>query len=243
MQLRCRQCRAELRARDVDARDLVARCRRCGWSFGAGATPYRLATRGEELVDEPEPSRRPSLPRPAAVDVDERGEGAFTIRYRRGAGWRVAAITLVLLCLFPAAVAYGVTSSLPLLSFFVVVGGVLAYLALVSYFNHVVLEAADGWLRVGGTPIPALSRRYRISSISQLYVGEGLHPTRDDDSFQYALRARVAGSDVVLVSSIARPLHALYLEQELERRLSIEDRPIEGEYEPPHLGIGEMRPR
>ncbi len=241
MQLKCRQCEKALHPGDVDIRDLSATCRHCGWAFGKAASPFRQTGDGSSRTVEPAPpSRRPGLPRPprVAIDIDD-ATGALELSFpaRRHLTMELAALFALsgplvttlgfaLFALRDGAPVFGA------LGFFGVLGGATMVAAgLAAVFRRARLRIGLRELEVVG-PLTLARARHPIDALVQLYVDEpserGGLPTT------YALRAVTTDArHVTLLSGIRSPVFALFLEQELEHRMGIQDEEVPGEYRRP----------
>jgi len=136
---------------------------------------------------------------------------------------------------------YGVltTSGAPFFAFLfpalhVAVGVGLAYATVSGFVNRTVVEVDRGdvlTVRHGPLPWPGATS-IPVADIAQVFVTERTSRS-DSESVQasYAMNVLTrSGRRAVLVRGMLSSLeHALYIEQELERRLRIKDRPVPGE--------------
>lgn len=114
----------------------------------------------------------------------------------------------------------------------VLVGLVITYGALCSLFNRTVIEAVGGYLDIRHGPLPAAKNHHlETNQIAQLYATEKMHRSNKGHvSYTYKLWAKLTnGERIKLLTNLAKPEHAIYFEQQLERYLGIRDEPEEGE--------------
>lgn len=207
----CTACRARFELTDLA--DGVLACRGCGAALEIGRPP----------------PPRPRRDCPPDVRVDTDG-GQFRISWR----WQ-RSLALVVTALFAAVFAGAMAANADLprdrgaWTAIAIVAAVFVAIALYDYIAHRVnrteITVSDTTLTISHGPMPyALGQRIARQRIAQLYV-----EPRSDSGITFGLVAVAdAGVRVPLVrlASVAR---AFYLEQELEIRLGIEDRPVAGE--------------
>lgn len=176
---------------------------------------------------------RPPVPLPARFKFEDDGT-------RTRIAWRwfsPAVVVLVLFCLYwngVAIAAYLYSPTLfwedPLLRLIQVgLGAWLAYQTLVFLLNRTSIEVSRERLAIRHGPLP-WKRNVTLtpSELQQLYVVEVRRGSRNSPTYSlYALDRN--DRQVELLSKVLKKEHVLYLEQALERRLGIEDRPVEGE--------------
>jgi hypothetical protein len=218
----------------VNLTDLSACCRHCGWAFGRGGTPFRQAAITTPVTHEVALSkRRPGLPRPPRIrlDVDESSgatELSFLPYHLVDTENAIKAVALGVAGMMMGSAVWFVRSP---------VGGVLIAVCVVVLLFGILGLVGKAYLRIGIRDLVvrssgwSLPRYLPIRDLDQLYVDEALpHPTRPYSL--YTLKARrTDGSDTVLVANLKSPVVALFIEQELERQLGIQDEPVSGEYE------------
>ena len=94
-------------------------------------------------------------------------------------------------------------------------------------FEHKEVQA--GWLVIeyGPLPWPNAYKRYPLVEIEQLYCKETVTHSDSGQSFSYEVHALMTHNrNVKLVTALKEPEQALYIEQEIERYLRIQDRPV-----------------
>ena len=232
MQLRCKNCGRDISAEDVNIERLFAKCRSCNAVF-------RFAEdMGDRDAAAPTPlGIRPRVPLPRGIAAEDRGRGLLLTR--RWFNARV--IFLVLFCvvwdgfLFTWFIAASKEGALPIMALFpiihVIVGAGITYFTAASIVNTSFIEVERGTVSIRHGPLPWFGNRtIRSADLEQLYTEQRYHRTKHGGYYTYDLRAVTRGGGrIKLLSGLVDPAQALYLEQEIERCLKIEDRHVVGE--------------
>lgn len=112
----------------------------------------------------------------------------------------------------------------------VLLGLVAAYYALAGFFNRTTVRVTANQLQVTHGPLPYYgSIKLQTENIKQIYVAEILtrYDRRTKDySWQLRVQLNNGAKDKTLIRGLDTPLNALYLEQEIEHYLGIEDRTV-----------------
>lgn len=233
--MKCRNCGAALEADRIDRRLGVVSCAHCGGlhalatASGAAAADAVAAGEGGALAA---PAERPVAPRPRGFEV--RGEGgAREIRWREG-----SAVSGIVLAAFAVAwvamtVSGGFLVATP-------VALLILYYAAVRAFNRNRLRVDGARLELDRGPLPwPGGKRVPRAEIAQVFARETLSRVHGQDDgrrqVQVRRRYRVAamtpdGRRLRLVGGLDTPDQALWLEQEIERTLGIDDRAVAGAY-------------
>lgn len=228
--LRCQQCQSELHPADVVVSTLEARCRHCGWTFGGKLNPYRVGGLPEPRVEEPnEDEERRIVPRPRTMQVLE--GPVPTIVHRLPGDVAIGASLLVgALGLIVALITLGRGPVFePMLLVFVLSIPPVTYLALSRLFNRRHIELNGPYLQVRQRPFPLpFATMVPRREVTQIYVrqydiGRGHR--------RFAVMAQHGHDATMLLSGLDSPIEALFIEQEIERQLAIEDVPMAGEYQ------------
>lgn len=223
----CRVCGAAIGLDQIHADLGLARCDHCG-----------------AVIDiQPRPSagrrHRPQVPLPEKFQV-RRQANLLVVRWR----WFTALhLFLLLFCIvwdgfligfYRQILASGEAPTQVLLFplIHVVVGVGLTYSTVAGLFNHTEVTVRPARLEIRHGPLPWFGGRSLVTaSVSQLYVRRREIRTKNGGSrLLYELRAeRKDGRAVTLLKNLTEPEQALWLEQEIESSLGIEDRPVGGE--------------
>jgi hypothetical protein len=228
MQIDCRQCSAEIPAENVNLNRLVAKCSECNSVFS-------IADRFAD-ADGYQHFERIDVPMPKGFEVEGLG-GELQITRR---WFSPQLIVLTVFALFWngfMAVWFGIAISqrIWLMALFgivhAMVGIGLAYYVLAGYFNTTLVRVGMGELSISQGPFPYPgNKRLDSVSIKQLYCKERSHRGEDLTGWSYELHiVTTDGKHEKLLTGLDESEQALYLEQEIERYLGIEDRPVRGE--------------
>jgi hypothetical protein len=236
MQLTCKSCGVELHPADVDMDALQAKCRHCGWVFGHPVSPHRLRASGEADPSlsraTPEPQE---LPLPNGLSVESSSAGHLQVRVDRKSIYTLLFLSGMTILLSFAAIKLAYPFVLP---WYLVIGFIFmplmtGYCAAVAGLNTVLISTDGSSLRIKHGPLPWFgSRLISRKHLRQLYVSETEVRTDSGVDRSYNVRAQVTEGDVVIISGLAEPQTALYLERKFEQMLRIIDVPVDGEYQP-----------
>jgi hypothetical protein len=224
MEVNCFKCNAPLAADDVNIQQAIAKCSKC-------QAVFRLDGNGRA-------HDRGQVSKPERISVRHIGsETIMTYRWQ----WLIAVI------LIPFSVFWnGITWTIVALMYldgelnvslalfmtpFVLVGVGSAYVAIAFLLNSTTLRATPSMLTIRHAPVPWFgNRRLDPVHIDQLSSHERIHQDKNGPSKTYELIAHMLdGKKVKLIKGLDKPAQALYLEQELEAALAIEDRPMPNE--------------
>ncbi len=220
MRVTCPKCQSEVARAGLNIQRAIAVCDACGEVFGFG----------DRVPGALRPGSRPQVALPPGLTVAER---PFRIVWR---WFRPAAIFLALFAVvWNGIIGFFVSQLLrghdlrPLffISLHLAVGVLVAYHALCMFANRTAFSLDGGHLRVRHGPLPwPGGRDLAAHQVQQLWCQE--RSSRNGTT--YELHAELqTGVRVKLVRGLPERDQALYLEQALESRLGIEDRPVDGE--------------
>ena len=228
MKLSCPECGAQIPAGNINLDRMVAKCHACDAVFGFGEQ-LGLSTGQQSLA-------RVAVPRPANIQIDQDGaELRFTRRW-----FSPVYIFLAMFAIFWngfMAVWFGIAiiSRIWPMALFgtlhATIGLFLAYTALAGFLNSTVIRVGMGELEVKHGPLPWFgSRRIETVAIAQLYSKELIRRSRGTTNSTHEVHIVTRdGRQVKLLSGLESSEQALYLEQEIERYLGIQDQPVRGE--------------
>ena len=229
MAIYCVSCDRDIPAENVNLNTGLAKCSACNAVFG--------------IMDQVEGGtvaqahRRDPVELPKRFQVDDFG-GELKIQYR---WFTPIAFALVFFCLFWdgfLVVWYVIafTQNGPLIMklfpiIHVTVGVALTYFVAALFVNRTEITVGDGLYRVKHGPLPWPGNRVGYSDdIEQLYVVEKINRNKNSVSIVYNVMVKQKdGTKFKLISSLNEMDQALFLEQEIERFLRIEDEKVSGE--------------
>jgi len=233
MLLACKACEAPLKSDDVDLRHGIATCSYCN----AVMQFSELSRRTDGAAAEGGFVARGEVPLPAGIVVEDWG-GALRIVRR---WFSPVAFFLVFFCIawnaflvFWYSMAFSTNAPWIFKVFpigHLAVGVGLTYFTIALFVNKTVLIVEAGQLRVYHGPLPWFGNKtVDAGNIDQLYCQKKVHHGEDSSHTSYNLHAVTQdGKKVKIASGMNERDQALYIEQQLERHLGIEDRAVPGE--------------
>jgi hypothetical protein len=241
LRVNCRSCGTLIPAEDVNLDAVLAKCRACHAVFDFSDQVKRPPTPAKQKRD------RGEVAMPKAFAVEDTGLAlTVTRKWSRGIAvffvifalfWNGIVSVFVVLALSGKMKMEGGEPAGPFaplfLAPFVLVGVVMAWLALAFLFNRTTIEVRDGALAVRHGPIPWFgNKRLETDSLDQLYCVEYVAYTQNDvPQYRIALYGLTKSGDrIKLVPGMEGAEQGVYLEQLLEKQLRIEDRPVSGEH-------------
>jgi hypothetical protein len=231
--IHCKTCGAPLEERDLDRTRGLARCGHCDTVVELDFERPQPAVRA--------PHERLPVAMPERFELEhEAGElvirwGWFNTRHLIWfvflVGWFGVMVNEYTGFFSPTGPS-GDASSGEMLFVVLVHGGfglVMAYVTLCGFINNTTVRARDGIVHIQHGPLPWPGSG-KVEGIRQLFSKEKVHQRRRGRvSYSYELHAVTTRGMRKLVGRLEEAAQALWLEQTLEERLNIEDRPVGGE--------------
>ena len=217
----CKNCSKEIPSQDADQEHHLIICPAC-------KAVFKVTDKGNTLVPVNPPPR--GLPIGTSIEVVD-NELIITHRKLRltHIGLSIVVFPLLFFGLFFSDLATAEFLFNPLT--WMVFG--LAYYALTGYVNRTVVYVNPKLLRVRHGPLlPRRNSQIKVKDIKQLYVKQHVQRTKKGSTTTYQLYVTNRnGQKTELASGLDSPEQALFLEQEVERYLGIEDKPVPGEHD------------
>jgi hypothetical protein len=215
------------------------KCRRCGRKVQVEAAPPVMhvarCTECQTIQEVPGAAGGPRLPVPLPKLFVLEPSGPFTVRW----GWRTARTVPQVISAIVGAVVVrmffdrGEEPSLFAWVFYAF-SAMAALRAVVQWVNSTRLTLGPDRLELTHGPIPWFGRSLPIAKLGQLYVRELVHGTTGDSSgrrsYDVYASANDGSPDWPLIRGFETVEQALWMEQELERRMGIVDEPVDGEW-------------
>ena len=229
-ELCCKSCGAPLAADNVVERLAMARCGHCGAVFALD----RPATAAGPSADLPR--ERPKVPLPRGIQVQELGSTLEITRRWFSPVFLFLAFFCVMwngfmLVWHGMALASGAWFMSLFGLLHTAVGVWLLYYTLAGFLNTTTIRVQWDELEVRHGPVPwPGNKTLSARDLEQFYCQEKIN--RGKNGVQYAYQVLALRKDHVretLLTGLSDVDQALYIEQELERFLRIEDRPMPGE--------------
>jgi len=228
--LSCKLCRAKIFAEDVNIQQLVAKCRACNAVFEF----VDQVKGGEEAAP---PRLRGPVPMPGKFRMEEQA-GGFVI------SWRWLSYVHVFLLFFTIAwdsfliFWYGMAmgEGAPWIMFVFPIGHLavglgLTYVVLTGLLNRTTVTVERETLTVRHAPLPWPGNvSVATDQLDQLYCRRRISHGKHGPSYSFEVRAVTQeGRKMTLIKGLESEDQALFIEQQIESRLGIEDRPVAGE--------------
>lgn len=227
MHITCKRCGAEIPAEHVNINRLIAKCSACNAVFSFQDQLPDAAT---------PPGERLPVPLPKGLEATQRGS-ELTITRR----WFTPAILFLtffcvfwngfMLVWFSIAISQGAWPMVAFGSLHGAVGLFLLYSVLTGFLNTTTITVNKRALTITHGPLPwPGNKEIQSHDLKQLYCKEHLSASRRSSRFSYEVHAILRnGQQEKLLKGLEDAEQALYMEQEIERFLEIEDQPVRGE--------------
>jgi hypothetical protein len=234
LQLTCKSCGKPVPAEDVNLDKALAKCRICHAVFDITEVVGRNVRDAADDV----------VPKPRSFTLENWGpELVLTHRWYSHGLWIAIPFVILwngfLLLFFSVAIATlqdekSGPAGYFMLLFSIVhaavgVGGI--YAVLCGFFNRTVIRVSGGELAVRHGPIPYPGNRQILTAdIKQLYCTETIHRGKRSSRTTYNLLVKVKeGDKITLLSGLDDLDQGLYVEQQIEKYLGIQDKRVPGQ--------------
>lgn len=236
MQLSCPSCAALIDASNIDLPSGMAKCALCHSVF-----PFRDAMTPVTLSSSMSQDAREEVGLPDRFQI-ERGDPLVISWPWRSAdgGLQVAFMSIFLVFWFGfllvwngIALASGAYGMMIFSLFHVVIGVVVGVSMLRTMLNTTTITVARSRLTIDIGPVPAAGKlNVASSSIEQLFVVSREHRGKRGRRWHtFDVMARTKdGREQKIVAALGSERQAWFLEQQLEKKLGLVDRPVTGEH-------------
>ena len=227
MKIYCKSCQKEIPVNDVDLDDKIAKCSTCNIIFNIA---NQLDSLSSNL------KKRENIPMPKNIEI-EPSMSSLIIKRK---WFSPVTIFLTFFCLFWDGFMftwYGIALSqkeyvmLAAGSIHGFVGICLTYYVIAGYINKTIIEVNSMFLTVQHKPLPSFgAKQINTFDIKQLYSKEKITRGKNGVTFTYEVHAVLDNGNIIkVVAGLQKSEQALYIEQEIEKYLKIEDKAVEGE--------------
>ncbi|MFN8373289.1 MAG: hypothetical protein U0694_10500 [Anaerolineae bacterium] len=232
MQIHCRYCASEIPAANINLDKLLAKCSNCNAVFSI-AGEMGLA-QGEKPKAA---AKRMSVPLPTRVSMDETA-GELVIRRKWFSPVSTLPLTFFaviwngfLVFWYSIALSSGEGQMALCGSLHLAVGLFLTYWVAAQFINETVITANAETLDIKSGPIPTTGNKALTAvDIAQIYCMEKISRGRRSTTVTYEVAAIMQDQRrESLLTGLYNPEQALFIEQEVERFLGIENRGVPGE--------------
>ncbi len=227
MKIYCPACNSEIKAEDINLGEKVAKCGGCNnvFNFAEQISVSNLSSQ-----------ERSSMIKPKNFQIKRSAYGLEIVRK----WFTPAIIALTFFALFWNGfmsvwfyIAFTKKAYIMALfgSLHVVVGLSVLYAVLCGYFNKTHINISNGKIVIKHRPLPWFGQKNVLSrDLKQLYCKELIHSTKNGYSKSYSVQAITKEGKVIpLVSDLPSIEESLFIEQEIEKYLKMEDEPVRGE--------------
>jgi hypothetical protein len=218
MQVYCHKCGQEIPAQNIDFEQRLATCPNCN----------TLVNLSDQLVLSEPQWPDPLLPEGLKVT---RQSDELVITHRWFKNHHLGLLIFALI--WNGALVIAAFSSLSWGYFLLPhtwIGLGILYYVLAGLFNVTTITVNKHQISISYHPFPAFGhKKIESSTIEQLYAQEKQHRKKNQVSYSYEIYALIQNKPILLIRDLASPLQALYLEEEIEKFLAIEDKWVQGE--------------
>jgi hypothetical protein len=229
--LRCKNCGAPIAEDHIVSHLAMAKCSYCGTVFSIQGLPVHKGRKA------PEHFRRPEVAMPKGFKVKNVGN-TWQISWR---WFRWMHVGLAAWCVFwdGFLIVWYALSLGPRMwpmalcpTLHTIIGIATTYYTLAGFLNRTIVKIGNGRLEIWHYPLPWWGeKRLRTSDVEQFYCKKNVSSSSDGTTWSYEVYAMLHhGLREKLVTGLNEPEQALYIEQELERFLYIQDAPVPGEF-------------
>ena len=225
MKIRCPTCNLAVNSADINVATGISKCTSCNEIFNFSSQIPGYSCQGSKS--------RQAVVQPKRFTLERGIDGLTIIR-----PWLSAqAIGMTIFCLFwngfmvvwfSIAISQKIYIMALFGSFHALIGLGILYGTIAAWFNKTYINIKQNSLTIKHKPFPAAKQFVLTKSdIKQLYTKENHHYTKSGHSIDYSLHAITRKeANIKLLSGLPSSEEALFLEQEIEKYLRIEDAPV-----------------
>lgn len=227
MKIYCPDCNAAVEAGDINIFDKIAKCGACNNVFSYAQ---------HVSISEIQQQERVSIGKPKNFVVERSSYGLQIVR----SWFTPMVIFLTFFCIvwngFMAA--WFITAIKSKQYFMVLFGSLhgvvglgLFYGVLAGYINKTYIRISNGSINITHRPLPWLGRKnIPRQDLKQLYSKETIRQGKNGQYYRYYVEAITnKGENIRLIGNLDSSEEALFIEQEIEKYLKIEDQSVRGE--------------
>lgn len=228
-QLECKNCGTNITAQYVNMDKLLAICPNCH------------ALQDISNMPRPRPARRKLKP-PRALRINEQAEGIEIHQpWMNPHVWMVTVFAVIwngIMCFAVTMVlSNGTVTPLLCMSLHILAGVGVGYYVLLTFINSTMVKVDEENLIIRHGPLPSHKKSIQLDRrvIQQLYVKERTISSNNTSRQVYDVYTLTKSkhdydSDEKLLDGLDSPTDALFIEQQIEHYLGIDDEPVHGEY-------------
>ncbi len=229
--LRCPNCQNPIPAADINISSLLAKCGNCNSVFSFDPQTSVRSYKQQEVLLPPGFETFSTL---SGLDIE--------INWRQTSGgigfmlfftlfWNFIVFIFVIV-----GISTGEYQMLLFISLHLLIGVSLLYYVIATLVNKTHIQVSRRQLSIAHMPLKLpfyKSRTLFSNELEQLFVHRYVSSTTNGKpNHAFGLKARLKdGMEIELIKGLKHPTQAAYLEQQIEKFLNIEDKPMEGEYQ------------
>lgn len=234
MKINCESCGSEIPAANINLQDRMAKCDNCNNIFSIKSLIDGISPPSSPESPQPHYSKA-EISMPKGISVDEGYEGLEITRKWFGP----IAIFLTFFCIFwDGSILFAlrmiISSGEPMTALFLSIHAIagigLTYWCISLYVNKTIITVNSYLIRVKHTPLPFPgSKDFQLDRLEQVYTKERVVRGKNGYSYYYDLYIIDANDKhTKVLPNLQNKEQALFIEQEIERYLDIEDRYVQG---------------
>lgn len=227
MKIICPACNREVSAQDIELTQRIAKCAGCNNIFSFSDKSFDRV---------PAVRERPQIELPSRFRIQNGPEGIMIVRRWLGP----EAFFLLFFAVFwngivgvfvVSIMAAGSWLGLMPLSLHLLAGLAVGYAAMTMFLNSTVITIGYDAIRVEHGPLPVPGRRMvPRAEIRQLYSDERISHSKNGQTVRYGVKVLLKNErEIDLIDGLAHREEALFVEQQIERHLKLDDQEIPGE--------------
>ena len=236
IEVNCPSCQGEIPVEDVNLDRLIGKCRSCNTVFSFANQVSTPAVNQTPVPSQHYGGKRPEVALPKSLQIDKTGKSIkMSIKW-----FDYSVLFLTFFCCFWdifMLVWYGIAifEGIWIMAIFGLlhagVGVGLTYFCLCSWFNTTEIELDGNYFRITHGPLPWWgNKEMPTSEFVQFFTKEHMTRGKHGPHYTYELYGILKnGGKEKLISGLNSVEQSLFLEQEAERFLGIEDEAVPGE--------------
>lgn len=229
--LQCPNCQNPIPASDINIASLIAKCGNCNSVFSFEPQAAVPAYKRQEVMLPPGFESFSTL---SGLDIQ--------INWRQTSGglgfmlfftlfWNFIVFIFVII-----GISTGEYQMLLFISIHLLIGVSLLYYVIATLVNKTHIQVSRRHVDIVHTPLKLpfyKSRKVFSNELEQLFVYRYVSSTTNGQpNHAFGLKTRLKdGKEIELIKGLKHPDQAAYLEQQIEKFLNIEDKPMEGEFQ------------
>lgn len=228
MQIYCRSCGKEIQAENINLDKMIAKCSHCNAVFSFADMYEGVQAKQKSSFDAPTPQ--------GIIVHREYDHLLIERKWSSVSGFFMLFFAVIwngmIWGIFVPAFSFGDDMFFHLfLVPFILAGIYIAYMGLATIVNTTKIRVDNSALDIRHEPLPFPSRHLAVNDIEQLFTRQRISHSKNGTTVSYELLAiRNDAKEVSLLSNLERAEFALFIENEIENYLGIQDRPVLGEY-------------